>query len=146
MLDSDPEDDPVPPPPRRMMSPTPPPAKRPASTSPPPKRPEKTWGALLTRMKPDAPKGALRRKIPPAKSVDKPPLETAHRKWLPRDEWLAKKRKEEEGGNADGQGFDIRVHGYWMTRANGLVYRCPDGQELRAEGVDAFWPKTQDTR
>ena len=38
---------------------------------------------------------------------------------------------------AGGDGFDIRLHGYWLTR-EGLVFQCPDGRRLPAAGVDAF--------
>lgn len=135
MLDSDPEDDPVEPPrrPLRPPSPSPPPPAR--RLSPPRREPPqqpREWGALLTRMKPDAPKAKKvpRRAQPKAPT---PPAATGKRGWLSREDWLAKKRRED----ADGDGFDIRVHGYWLTR-EGLVFKCPDGRRLPAAGVDAF--------
>lgn len=142
MLDSDPEEDPVEPPrkPPRQLSPTPPPqpVRRPCPEAPePPKPPAKNWGTLLTKMKPDAPKKALKRAPPPTPKPKPPapPATAGKRAWLSRDDWLAKRRREE----APDDGFDIRAHGYWRTKA-GLVYRCPDGRELPATGVDAFWP------
>jgi hypothetical protein len=99
--------------------------------------PPADWGGLLTRMKPDAPKKALKRTRPkPARapSPKKEPPPAARRAWLPREEWLASKRRQD----AEPNGFDVRVHGYWLTRSRGLVYRCPDGRELPATGVDAF--------
>ena len=151
MLDSDPEDDPVAPPapPPRPLSPSPSPPRvvlRPLSPvqveekkQPPPAT---DWGGLLTRMKPDAPKAALKRAKqkkdptpPPAKKADEPGARSK-RAWLPRDEWLAQKRKSEKP--EEDNGFDIRVHGYWLTRSRGLVYRFPDGREVQATGADAF--------
>ena len=141
MLDSDPEDDPP------VTEPRPVPSRHhiatpavPRPTSP--KKEEKPWSGLLVRMKPDAPKGALKR-VPrkpapaPAKKVYSDGTEQAPRRaWLPREEWLAQRKKQEQSED----GFDIRVHGYWLTRSRGLVYRCPDGRELPATGVDAFGP------
>jgi hypothetical protein len=144
MLDSDPEDEPVAPPRPRMRtpSPTPPPSPpRVRKLSPLPQeapvRPA-DWGALLTRMKPDAPKAALKKRppAPPPPAPKKEAPSSERRAWLPREEWLASKRRQDVGDN----GFDIRVHGYWLTRARGLVYRCPDGRELPATGADAFDP------
>lgn len=141
MLDSDPEDEPTAPPrpPPPPLSPTPPP-------SPPRVRrltpfeqekpaPPTDWGVLLTRMKPDAPKTALKKKKPAPMPVPKKEEPSSGRRaWLSRDEWLASKRRQDVADD----GFDIRVHGYWLTRARGLVYRCADGRELPATGVDAF--------
>jgi hypothetical protein len=133
MLDSDPEDDPVEPPrrPLRLPSPSPPARRLSPPRREPPQQPRE-WGALLTRMKPDAPKAKKvpRRAQPKAPT---PPAATGKRGWLSREDWLAKKRRED----ADGDGFDIRVHGYWLTR-EGLVFKCPDGRRLPAAGVDAF--------
>jgi hypothetical protein len=106
---------------------------------------KKDWGSLLLRMKPDAPKNArkkaMRKQTVPPKKVysDGTPSgsgdsHSVRKAWLPREEWLAKRKKEEEGEG----GFDIRVHGYWLTRSRGLVYRCPDGRELPATGADSF--------
>lgn len=140
MLDSDPEDDPP-----MMIHPqmsvqvAPVSTKPASSTSPAPKACDKTWSNLMVRMKPDAPKGALkkvpRKKEPtPKKVYSDGSTESQKREWLPRDEWLAQRKKTEQGDD----GFDIRVHGYWLTKNRGLVYRCPDGRELPATGVDAF--------
>ena len=116
-----------------------------AVAPPPPaaKPTQEGWSSLLVRMKPDAPKGALKKKpaapvkkaAPPEKKTytdgaDEPPK----RAWLPREEWLAQRKRDTQGAD----GFDIQVHGYWLTRSRGLVYRCPDGRELPATGVDSF--------
>jgi hypothetical protein len=138
MLDSDPEEDPVEPPrcPPRPLSPSPPPIVRrqsPAKREQPPQQPRE-WGTLLTRMKPDAPKVKKAPKRAPQKApTAPPPATTGKRAWLSREDWLAKQRREDAGGD----GFDIRVHGYWLTR-EGLVFKCPDGRRLPAAGVDAF--------
>ena len=147
MLDSDPEDEPVAPPrppaslPGHSPSPSPPPFVRPLSPRVEQAAPEvpRNWDTLLTRMKPDAPKKALKRAPKQQRKDPTPPpkktTEGPARAWLPRDEWLAQQHRrciEAEGG------FDPHVHGYWLTRARGLVYRSPDGRELPATGVDAF--------
>jgi hypothetical protein len=142
MLDSEPEDEPVPPPRatacRPSPSPSPPPALRPLTpeppADPPPAPPAASWGTLLARMKPAAPKRPARGARPHPAPSPKKPAPPARSGWLPRDEWLARKRAQPSEDN----GFDIRVHGYWLTRSRGLVYRCPDGRELPATGVDAF--------
>lgn len=36
--------------------------------------------------------------------------------------------------------FDPMVHGYWRAKGGDLVYRMPNGQQVRATGVDAFGP------
>lgn len=163
MLDSDPEDEtPVPTMPRPIpaskpdATPEPPPSAGSAGSSraSSPGRPDKSaaWAGLLGRMKPDAPKGALKRaqrkgpapararppETPPATPAKRTSPEDGggggKRPWLPRDEWVAQRRREEAGPD----GFDVRVHGYWLTKSRGLVFRCPDGRELPATGVDAF--------
>jgi hypothetical protein len=140
MLDSDPEEDPVEPPrcPPRPLSPSPtppPPVRRLSPPSSEPQRQPVDWGTLLTRMKPDAPKAKKipKRAQPTLPTPPPPPATTGKRAWLSREDWLAKKRREEAGGD----GFDIRLHGYWLTR-EGLVFQCPDGRRLPAAGVDAF--------
>ena len=100
------------------------------------------WSSLMVRMKPDAPKGSLKRKPAiPVKKAPPPPEKKTYsdgepqkRAWLPREEWLAQRKRESQGAD----GFDIQVHGYWLTKSRGLVYRCPDGREFPATGVDSF--------
>lgn len=148
MLDSDPEDEPVVDP--KTMIPQKPAAIHSVSRvdaismdQPIKKDARKDWGGLIGRMKTDAPKAALKKvphkqqKAPPVKKVYSDGSSdgaAVRRAWLPREEWLAQRKKKEEGDD----GFDIRVHGYWITRNRGLVYRCPDGRELPATGVDSF--------
>ena len=110
------------------------------------------WSSLLVRMKPDAPKGSLKRKPTiPVKKAPPPPEKKTYsdgagepqkRAWLPREEWLAQRKRESQGAD----GFDIQVHGYWLTKARGLVYRCPDGREFPATGVDSFDTRAGDSR
>jgi hypothetical protein len=145
MLDSDPEDEPVAPPRRQPSQPSasPSPSPRPfllplsPQEKPEPKEPPRNWDGLLTRMKPDAPKKALKGAQKKQRKEPTPPpkKDTEGRAWLPRDEWLAQQRRRATA--AEG-GFDPLVHGYWLTRSRGLVYRFPDGRELPATGVDAF--------
>lgn len=123
---------------------------------------DKQWSSLMVRMKPDAPKGSLKRKpaapvkkvaplvsassaapvkkvAPPASAPARPyssSSEAPRRAWLPREEWLAQRKRESQPED----GFDIQAHGYWRTK-NGLVYRCPNGLEFSATGVDSFWPR-----
>jgi len=149
MLDSDPEDEPVPPPtlaprpPSPSPSPSPPRALPPLTPEPPGEapapQPKPSWGALMSGMRPDAPRRPAKRPKPAAKPAQTPPKKKpdpvpARAGWLPRDEWLASRARQ----GAEPNGFDVRVHGYWLTRSRGLVYRCPDGRELPATGVDAF--------
>lgn len=108
---------------------------------------DKQWSSLMVRMKPDAPKGSLKRKqaapvkkvAPPASAPARPyssSSEAPRRAWMPREEWLAQRKRESQPED----GFDIQAHGYWRTK-NGLVYRCPNGLEFSATGVDSFWPR-----
>lgn len=147
MLDSDPEEDPVEPPrcPPRPLSPSPTPepavVRRRSSPKHEPKKQTAEWGTLLTRMKPDAPKiKRVPKRSQPKQPTPPPPAPkpaltggAGKRAWLSRDDWLSKRRREDTADD----GFDIRVHGYWLTR-EGLVFKCPDGRRLPATGVDAF--------
>jgi hypothetical protein len=155
MLDSDPEDEPPvvvkPPPPVKPLA-TPVAMHKQDSdaesthseavslgSSPGPKK-GGAWSGLLGRMKTDAPKGALRRvqrkPAPPIKKACPPEFGDGggKRAWIPHDEWVAQRRRAETGAD----GFDIKTHGYWLTKSRGLVFRCPDGRELPATGVDSF--------
>ena len=87
---------------------------------------QKDWANLIVKMKPDAPKGALKKK-PAAKTRIVTKEEEARQSWhsaqlVPTKHGL----------------FDIQKHGYWMSRSRGLFYRFPDGREVPATGVDSF--------
>ena len=105
--------------------------------------PTAAWTGLMAKMKSDAPKKALKR--PPKNKSNKPkkpaggksssdearkPLSEKHKKWLEREQWMARKRTLPNG-------FDDQVHGYWRSK-EGLFYKHPDGRVTPATGVDAW--------
>jgi len=110
MMDSDPEDE--------IM-----PVSQPKSTA---ALPAPTWASLIVKMKPDAPKGALKKKA----AIKAKAVSVAEEQ---REDWYATQAVPTKHGL-----FDIRFHGYWMSRSRGLFYRFPDGREVPATGVDCF--------
>ena len=86
--------------------------------------PQKDWASLIVRMKPDAPKGALKKK--PAVKI-----RIVTQEEEARQSWYSAQLVPTKHGL-----FDIQKHGYWMSRSRGLFYRFPDGREVPATGVD----------